>query len=82
MIVIIHCMMCVGKGLVVQHIRNNSQCGIVEELKPIDKNLQYDFNYQTINHLSENVKIKRGDSIILQCIYQTKNKRTGITLVR
>ena len=28
-----------------------------EELEPIDKNLQYDFNYQQINHLTREVTV-------------------------
>ena len=37
-----------GTGLTVQHFRNTSsgQCDAVEELKPIDQNLKYDFDFQ------------------------------------
>ena len=37
-----------GTGLTVQHYRNTSsgQCNAVEELKPIDQNLNYDFDFQ------------------------------------
>lgn len=71
-----------GKGLVIQHIRRNAECGATEELEPVDKDLQYDFNYQQFNHLPQKVHLQRGDSLILQCIYQTKNKRSNVTLVR
>ena len=35
-----------GYGLTVHHLRQNEQCGLLEELPPIDSNLKYDFNYQ------------------------------------
>ena len=37
-----------GTALTVQHYRNTStsQCNAVEELEPIDQNLQYDFDFQ------------------------------------
>ena len=47
-----------GHGLTVQHIRYNSDCDVYEELEPLDKNLQYDFNFQQINHLRHEVIIK------------------------
>ena len=30
---------------------------MVEELEPIDRNLQYDFNYQQINHLTREATV-------------------------
>ena len=66
-----------------KHIRNKSgYCGATEELEPIDKDLQYDFNYQRINHLPNEIHLQRGESLQLQCIYQTMNKRKSVTLVR
>ena len=47
-------------GLVLQHIRYNSECNVYEELEPIDKNLQYDFDFQQINILSREFIIKLG----------------------
>ena len=47
----------VGVGLNLQHLRYNYECDVYEELEPIDKNLQYDFNYQQINHLTREVII-------------------------
>ena len=41
----------VGHGLTLQHFRMNPECGRLEELPPIDQNLQYDFNYQQTVHL-------------------------------
>ena len=35
-----------GYGLNVQHFRKNEECGVTEELEPIDTNMQYDFDYQ------------------------------------
>ena len=29
-----------------QHFRRNEECGVLEELEPVDINLKYDFNYQ------------------------------------
>ena len=65
-----------------KHIRKNTECGATEELKPIDNDPYYDFNYQQFNNLPEPVHLRRGDSLILQCVYSTKNKRNSVTLVR
>ena len=46
-----------GHGLVLQHFRYNSDCDVYEELEPIDKNLQYDFNFQQATHLRREVTI-------------------------
>ncbi|XP_019849476.1 PREDICTED: DBH-like monooxygenase protein 1 homolog [Amphimedon queenslandica] len=70
----------IGKAVGVKHIRKNTECGATEELKPIDSDPYYDFNYQQFNHLPEPVHLKRGDSLILECIYSTKNKRNNVTL--
>ena len=47
-----------GHGLTLQHIRYNSECGVYEELEPIDNNLKYDFDYQQFTHLKHEVLIK------------------------
>ena len=39
------------------HFRQNEECGVLEELEPIDTNLKYDFNYQQINVLPRTVKV-------------------------
>ena len=49
--------MYVGHGLVVQHLRENKQCGVLEELEPIDENRRYDFNYQQFNYLNKEVQV-------------------------
>ena len=35
-----------GHGLRVRHFRQNEECGVTEELPPVDENLHYDFNLQ------------------------------------
>ena len=47
-----------GHGLELQHFRKTEQCGGIEELPPVEKNLRYDFNYQQINHLQREVIVK------------------------
>lgn len=37
-----------GHGVVLQHFRQNAECNELEELQPIDSNLNYDSNYQVI----------------------------------
>jgi hypothetical protein len=59
----------------VRHIRN----GI--ELPYIDKNVNYDFDFQDFVLLTNEVKILPGDEIQIQCDYDTSN-RTNVTLVR
>ena len=47
-----------GSALNVRHFRRNDKCDRMEELPPIDKNLEYDFDFQvsyisfTYNHLA------------------------------
>ena len=45
-----------GHGLVVHHFRE-SECGLLEELEPIDENRRYDFNYQQVTLLPKPVKV-------------------------
>ena len=45
-----------GHGLVVRHFRE-SECGLLEELEPIDENRRYDFNYQQVTLLPKPVKV-------------------------
>jgi hypothetical protein len=51
---------------------------VYEELEPIDRNLQYDFNYQQINHLTREVTVLPGDVIQLKCFYGTE-QTDGVT---
>ena len=49
---------CAGAGLTLQHLRATNTCPDgYEELKPIDENLMYDFNYQQVVHFSQEVKV-------------------------
>jgi hypothetical protein len=71
-----------GSGLVLRHIRE-TDCGSdkrVQEMAPIDSNLKYDFNFQQTNHLPKEITVLPGDTLILDCIYNTDN-RTGVTFV-
>ena len=46
----------IGHGLVVRHFREN-ECGLLEELQPIDENKRYDFDYQQVTLLPKPVKV-------------------------
>lgn len=46
-----------GRGLTLKVIRNTQTCDGLEELKPIDQNLQYDFNFQQFTVLPNEVKV-------------------------
>ena len=59
-------------GMALRHIRD----GV--ELEPIDVNEHYDFDYQQITLLEEEKKILPGDSLMVQCLYDT-NHRDKIT---
>ena len=63
--------MLIGHGLTVQHLRYNSECNVYEELEPIDRNLQYDFNFQQITHLRREVTILPVS--YFTCIYGLKD---------
>ena len=54
-----------GHGAVVRHLRNNEQCGLLEELPPIDQNLKYDFNFQV------HVYIQLYIATLCHCIFYT-----------
>ena len=66
----------IGHGLTLQHIRYNSECGVYEELEPIDRNLKYDFNYQQVNHLQEIiVKPVSGYNIVHSALHTVSHHR-------
>lgn len=69
----------IGHGLTLQHLRYNSECGVYEELQPIDRNLQYDFNYQQFTHLRRTTTVLPGDILVLKCFYGSENAN-GITV--
>ncbi|CAL1540451.1 unnamed protein product [Lymnaea stagnalis] len=61
-----------GRKLRTRHFRN----GV--ELPPIMEDNSYDFNYQEMRKLKEERTIKKGDSLIVECDYDS-TKRTSPT---
>ena len=52
----LYCCLLLGTKIELLHLRRTEQCRDgeqIEELKPIDKNLQYDFNFQQTIHIDE-----------------------------
>ncbi len=50
--------LCVGVAVILRHLRPDSSCGNgFRELNPIDQNLQYDFNFQQANYLTQAVNV-------------------------
>ena len=47
----------VGRGLTLRLIHNTTQCQGLEELKPVEQNLQYDFNSQHASIFPEEVTV-------------------------
>eukprot|EP01083_Nonionella_stella_P252514 869927_1 len=54
-----------SKQLTLKHIRNG------KELRPLDMNLAYDFNYQQFTPLPQVVEILPGDELVLECVYDS-----------
>lgn len=46
-----------GRGVSLRLIRNTEECGGLEEMRPIDQNLQYDFNFQQFTVLPNEVTV-------------------------
>ena len=46
-----------GRALELQHLRWNTECGVYEELPPIDLNPNYDFNFQQHTHLPMEITV-------------------------
>jgi hypothetical protein len=70
-----------GTGLNLRHIRQTS-CGNTtrtQEMEPIEKNLKYDFNFQQTSYLPNEITVLPGDTLILDCIYNTVG-RTSLTV--
>ncbi|XP_059175991.1 uncharacterized protein LOC131955763 [Physella acuta] len=61
-----------GRKLRTRHVRN----GV--ELPPLMEDNNYDFNYQETRMLKEERVIKKGDTLIVECDYDSTG-RTGIT---
>ncbi|XP_003387559.2 PREDICTED: DBH-like monooxygenase protein 2 homolog isoform X2 [Amphimedon queenslandica] len=67
-----------GVSITLHHLRASNQCRSgrgIEELKPIDSNPVYDFNFQETVHINE-VVIRPGDGIMLTCTYNSENRNT------
>ena len=47
----------IGHGLIIEHFRENEQCGVLEAMEPIDENRKYDFNYQQFTYLDKEVQV-------------------------
>ncbi|KAL5500626.1 hypothetical protein EMCRGX_G012217 [Ephydatia muelleri] len=50
----------VGRAVTLRHLRMNSSCGGLQELPPVDQNMQYDFNFQQTNLLTSPVNVLPG----------------------
>ncbi|XP_019633120.1 PREDICTED: DBH-like monooxygenase protein 1 homolog [Branchiostoma belcheri] len=57
-----------GRSIRDRHYRNG------KELKPINGNDAYDFNYQQTTYLKPYVKLLPGDALVLECGYETKGR--------
>ncbi|XP_037076217.1 DBH-like monooxygenase protein 1 homolog [Pollicipes pollicipes] len=62
-----------GRSLNVRHIRDG------RELPPIAHDWTYDFNFQQSRVMKGNVRILPGDTLILECGYNTED-RTNVTM--
>ncbi|VDI67128.1 Hypothetical predicted protein [Mytilus galloprovincialis] len=62
-----------GRAIKTRHIRNG------KELPPIAEDKTYDFNYQDIRTLKEERKVKRGDSFMVECTYDSSKKNKSTT---
>ena len=65
----------IGSGLTLQHYRMNPVCGVLEELQPIEQNLQYDFDYQQTVHLPTEVTLLPVSKFIV--MYQSFNNQSS-----
>nr|XP_006815112.1 PREDICTED: DBH-like monooxygenase protein 1 homolog [Saccoglossus kowalevskii] len=61
-----------GRSMRLRHIREGT------ELPNIIKDEYYDFNYQELNHLPTEVILKAGDSLMLECDYDTMDRTSPI----
>ena len=56
-----------GHGLALEHYRT-AECGVLEEVEPVERNLFYDFNFQQQNTLPRQTKIFPVSSHIKLCM--------------
>ena len=59
-----------GREMVLRHIRNG------KELRPLDMNVAYDFNYQQMIPFTEHTEILPGDELILECVYDSTERNS------
>ena len=73
-----------GSGLTMKVIRTNQQCSRSEELKPVDQNLQYDFNFQQFTHFEDEFPILPvrdllvGDDYMKHCFMGVQSLDKGV----
>ncbi|XP_064397923.1 DBH-like monooxygenase protein 1 homolog [Halichondria panicea] len=69
-----------GVGVTLHHYRrldqDSSTCSALEELAPIEDNPSYDFNYQQSTLLPNPITVLPGDSLRLECSYNTENRNS------
>lgn len=46
-----------GKGVELQHFRKTEDCDGIRELKPVDSNPTYDFDYQQTTFLPQEITV-------------------------
>jgi hypothetical protein len=56
----------IGVAVKVRHFRDGNELPLVEQ----DDN--YDFNFQEVRHLPQEVIVKKGDDLIVECTYNTE----------
>jgi len=62
-----------GRAMELKHIRNG------KELKPINVDKTYDFDYQELRMISTEIKLKAGDSLRQECTYNSSSRQTFTT---
>uniref|UniRef100_A0A1X7UIG5 DOMON domain-containing protein n=1 Tax=Amphimedon queenslandica TaxID=400682 RepID=A0A1X7UIG5_AMPQE len=72
-----------GSGIKLAHL-STAECTsegktAYQELQPIENNPHYDFNFQQATHLPQEITVLPGDTLLLECKYNTTG-RTGVTL--
>jgi len=60
-----------GRRLRTRHIRGDT------ELPPLAQDNNYDFNYQEMRNFPKEVTIKKGDRIIVECLYSSSHKNVS-----
>ncbi|XP_067141857.1 DBH-like monooxygenase protein 1 homolog [Centruroides vittatus] len=62
----------IGKQIIVRHFRNR------EELLPLARDLNYDFNFQQFKYLFEERTVLPNDQLVVECVYDS-SKRDKVT---